>query len=186
MHTWSPRGAVAVVVLACLSTAGCHRRSVDRGPWPVVTLTNLHPDEAHARMYSVNYQQPGLIPICTPMVIERVSQRQAVIADPRTGRRYEYIFHRSMREDIQEHLDLYFGTQCPKHVIQSLPPIDQQGIRDGRVYPGMTRQGVIFAIGYPPSHATPDLNRDVWKYWSNRFNTFDVVFANGVVQNVRQ
>ena len=30
----------------------------------VYTLVNLHPDEQRHRLYSVNYQQSGLIPRC--------------------------------------------------------------------------------------------------------------------------
>ncbi len=188
MVSSSPRALSVVLVLLVLSVSGCRRRprNADEGPWPVVTLTNLHPDEAHARLYSVNYQRPALIPVCTPMQIERVTDREALVTHVPSGRQYTYVFHRSMSETIQEHLDLYFGQSCPQQVIATLGPVDQQGLRDGRVYPGMTKQGVILAIGYPPLHATPTLEQDVWKYWSSRMGTFEVIFAGGFVQTVRQ
>lgn len=181
---WLRLVVAASIVIAALS--GCRRRPVDEGPWMVTTLANLHPDARRHRMYSLNYQLDGLIPVCTPMRIDRVSERNAIIVDLNTNQRYEYIFDRHMRETVQQHLDLYFGGQCPQSFIQNLSPIDQQGIREGRVYPGMTKQGVVIAIGYPPSHETPTLDQDVWKYWRSRWSTFTVNFANGVVANVTE
>jgi len=151
----------------------------------VTALTNLHPDARRRTIYSLNYQLEQIIPVCTPMRIDRVSERQAVITDLNSNVRYEYVFDRHMRENVQQHLDLYFGAQCPQSFIQNLSPIDQQGIREGVVYPGMTKQGVVIAIGYPPSHETPTLEQDVWKYWRNRWSTFQVTFAGGVVTGVQ-
>ena len=41
---------------------------------------------------------------------------------------------------------------------------------------GMTKEGVIFAIGYPPRHVNPDLDSYQWTYWKSRFNRFVVEF----------
>ena len=152
----------------------------------VTTLTNLHPDARRNTLYSLNYQGDTVIPVCTPMRIDRVTERSADITDLHSGRRYRYLFDRHMREDIQQHLDLYFGGQCPQSFIQNLSAVDQQGIREGRALPGMTRQGVIVAIGYPPSHETPNLDLGTWKYWRNRWNTFEVQFSGGHVVAVSQ
>jgi hypothetical protein len=55
--------------------------------------------------------------------------------------------------------------------------VDRRHIEAGTVGPGMTKAGVVFAIGYPPEFKTPDLNADTWTYWRSRVRSFDVVFG---------
>lgn len=50
----------------------------------------------------------------------------------------------------------------------------------------MTRQGVIYAIGYPPRHVNPSLERGDWTYWESRFDRIIVEFdENGIVTGMR-
>jgi len=35
--------------------------------------------------------------------------------------------------------------------------IDQRGIQEGKAFPGMTKDGVRMALGYPAAHQTPSL-----------------------------
>src|SRR5262245_36332343 len=39
------------------------------GATQVYTLTNLHPDEGRVTLYTGNFQQPGLIPICSKVTL---------------------------------------------------------------------------------------------------------------------
>jgi len=184
----TPRAiAVAVVLVAALVVAsGCRRHARSEGPWMMVTQTNLHPNPETPRLYSVNYLEGGLIPVCTPVRIDVVTEREARFTDLNTNVEYRYVFHeRSMAGmPIQKHMDLYFGTTCPSAAIDSLPAIDRQGIQQGQALPGMTKQGVIVAIGYPPPHETPSLDADEWKYWTSRFGTQLVRFQNGQVVDI--
>jgi hypothetical protein len=64
--------------------------------------------------------------------------------------------------------------------------IDQKGIKEGKVYSEMTKDGVRIALGYPATHRTPSLQSDSWIYWKNRFNTMAVEFdESGKVKNIR-
>lgn len=190
----SPSHRRWVVVATALAAAwlvpfvgGCARSVPYRleGQPGVYTLTNLHPDEVHARLYSVDYQQEGLIPVCTPVLIERVTSKEAVFVRQDTGKRYQYLFHSTMKLPIAQHLDRYFGTQCPKQLLSTLQGVDAQGVREGQVMKGMSKGAVVLAIGYPPPHATPTLDANVWKYWKNRWDTFDVYFENGRVSRIQ-
>jgi hypothetical protein len=154
------------------------------GQSPVYTLVNLHPDEQRRRLYSVNYQQPGLIPLCSKVKIESVSKRKMSFRLLEADREYEYIFHDSMRDPIPKHLDKFFGTKCDVK-LDAMSEVDRKGIRSGQVYTGMTKRGVTLAIGYPPEHATPSLESDVWTYWKNRFGKMTVHFADGKVMGIR-
>ena len=151
------------------------------GDQGVVTLVNLHPDENNRRLYSVNYQQDGLIALCTKVRITAVTHRAMTFELADGGRKYEYIFHDTLRQEIPKHLDQFFGKTCPKKQVDALGKVDRQGIKEGRALPGMTKAGVILAIGYPPEHATPSLDGSVWKYWRNRFATTLIHFEDGKV-----
>ena len=183
-----------LVALACLLAApalsaplaGCGGPSyVVEGNGPTYLMTNLHPD-ARRRVYSVNYSSPPrgtLLPICTPVTIERIRGREIVFRADTNGMRYSYVLHRSTRVPIEDHVQRYFGTQCPD--ISMMSPEDQAGIQNGQVYQGMTKQGVVMAIGYPPEHRTPTLEGDVWMYWATKSNRFEVYFTDGVVSGIR-
>ena len=150
----------------------------------VYTLVNLHPDEERHRLYSVNYQQAGLIPLCSKVKIESVDKRKMTFRVLDGDREYEYLFHNSMRDPIPKHLDRYFGTKCEPRV-EAFSEVDRKGIKSGTVQPGMTKKAVILAIGYPPEHATPSLDSDIWTYWKNRFGKMHVHFADGKVSEIR-
>ena len=49
----------------------------------------------------------------------------------------------------------------------------------------MTREQVILAIGYPPTHRTPSIDASEWLYWYNHWVTYKVQFGpDGKVANV--
>lgn len=58
-------------------------------------------------------------------------------------------------------------------------------IATGKALEGMTKQGVVYALGIPPRHVTPSLDADTWKYWTNRYGTFNVEFnEKGIVSRI--
>ncbi len=63
---------------------------------------------------------------------------------------------------------------------------DKKGIAAGKAYVGMSKKGVMAALGYPPTHRTPSLDASSWIYWANRFRTIGVDFDNnGRVKAIR-
>jgi hypothetical protein len=147
----------------------------------VVTLVDLHPDPKFNRLYSNNYQQVGLIPVCTPVTIVEVNPK--AMKFEAAGATYEYIFTKQLIADKASHLDQLFGTSCPD--VSALNEADQVGVKLGKITPGMTKQGVLLSAGYPPDHAT-QLESDTWKYWRNKFDAFQVIFEGDVVKEVKQ
>ncbi|MCB9634519.1 MAG: hypothetical protein H6721_20540 [Sandaracinus sp.] len=172
-------------ILALPSCGGGAHYVVEGGGGPVFLLTNLHPD-ARRTIYSVNYTAPPggqVLPMCTPVRIDRVAPREIRFTDLQSNRRYRYIVHRSSRAPVEQHVQRYFGSACAD--ISAMTPEDQSGIQQGQIYQGMTKQGVILAVGFPPEHRTPSLDGDVWRYWRNKVNSFEVYFTNGVVTGIR-
>lgn len=68
---------------------------------------------------------------------------------------------------------------------KNLSSVDRKGIKNGEVYRGMSKKGVMAALGYPAAHRTPSPDSDTWTYWTNRFNTIAVRFDDsGKVREV--
>lgn len=152
----------------------------------VVTLVNLRPDENRQWLSTVNYQREGFVPVCTPVRIDSVGSKGVQLTVLTTGRSYTMEVHKTLVMPIEAHLDRTFGPVCPKEALAALGPVDQEGIRDGKVRTGMTREGVIRALGHPPDHATPDLAAPEWRYWINRFKTMVIVFSGDVVSEIHR
>lgn len=143
------------------------------------TIANLHPDMQRFVLYTLNYQLAGLIPVCSDVTITKVGKKK--LEFDYKGQLYEigYEGHSekagvSFQQAVQ---GIFFGPACDKAKIQSLSKADQDGIRFGQPSVGMTRDGVLIAMGRPPFHANPDLSAPSWHYWKNRYATMHVNFG---------
>lgn len=187
------RNTVAfVVTAACLWSVDAAAQLIDSAgvdleeAETVYTLTNLHPDEERARLYAVNFLQPGLIPRCTEVRITRLRRNRMSFIVLERDKEYDYRNHDAAAEPFNDHLLRFFGSECDPADVGQLSDVDQEGIRQGSAQEGMTRQGVIYAIGYPPRHVNPSLERGDWTYWESRFDRIIVEFdENGIVTGMR-
>ncbi len=151
----------------------------------VYTLVNLHPDMKRSRLYAVNYQLDSLMPLCTEVVLLKASKKVMVFKVKETGQEFSYYYHKAAREPLMNHLMHFFGRECKTDKVKSLSAIDQKGIKQGVALKGMTRDGVVLAMGIPPRHKTPSLDADSWRYWVNRFGTMQVNFnEKGLVSQI--
>jgi hypothetical protein len=186
MHRIVPPLALALLACAGSGSGTPHAFDALVGSPGVFTLTNLHPDEQRARLFAVNYQQEGLIPVCSQVALLDRNKKRLVFSVAATGRQYEYYYHeKAAAAPFPDHLARYFGTSCPRDEIAKLPAIDRQGIEQGKALVGMGKRGVVLAMGYPPPHATPSLDADRWVYWTNRMNRIAVTFQDGRVSGVQ-
>ena len=85
---------------------------------------------------------------------------------------------------VEEYEELILS---PKPVpMKGFSAVDMKGIKKGKAYKGMTKKGVMTALGYPAAHRTPSLDDNQWIYWRNRIRNFTVEFnSKGIVVNVR-
>lgn len=174
-----------LTLLAIAAVAGCQHRIYYPlvGRPGVVTLVGLHPHIQRPELWTMNYQQDGFLPVCTPVVIESVTAREMQFLVPSIGVRFHYRVDSALTEPFAMHLDRVFGTRCPTET-QQLSAIDQEGVGRGIVQVGMTRLGVFFALGRPPEQATPTLDLPVWRYWRTRHSAFEVRFVGNIVSEV--
>jgi hypothetical protein len=62
----------------------------------------------------------------------------------------------------------------------------RENILKGEVKLGMTREAVLLARGYPPTHKTPDLNVDIWRYWYRQLVQRNHIFSGNILYDGRQ
>jgi hypothetical protein len=70
----------------------------------------------------------------------------------------------------------YIVKEDPRPQVAAAPDKIRRAIESARVTPGMTREQVIVAVGYPMSSENPHLDAPLWKYWLWSFSRFDVQF----------
>lgn len=191
---------MAIVCAAVVATglAGCRGQGNAAGePAPetypllkqegVYTQVNLRPNDKAklGRLYSTNFLQDGLIPRCTPVMIDEMTRTRVLFTVLSTKKQYEYLFEYDRISGTQfDHLNRIFSTSCDAAKVEAMSEIDRKGIRQAEVLPGMSKDAVILAVGYPPHHATPSLDADRWTYWRSRVNKFVVVFDGGKVDRI--
>ncbi len=153
---------------------------------PLYTLVNLHPDEHRRRLYALNFQQAGLLPLCSEVEIVSIKKKAMKLRVKSTGTEYVYYTHRAISGGLAANIPEYFGTQCNTDSVKRLSKIDRKGIKVGKVLKGMSKKGVEYAIGYPPKHRTPSAELDTWTYWKNRYATMSVSFnGEGKVERIK-
>lgn len=179
-------GGLAFLLAACGASQLNVRDQGDGSPLVgatgVYTLTNLHPDPVNMRLYTVNYQQAGLIPVCTEVMVTRATSKAVIFQVD--GREYEYIRHKTLTEPFDQHIQQVFGKTCPQNQIAGMSRLDREGIEEGKAKVGMSKAAVAIAMGPPPSHATRSMDLDQWMYWQNRFGRLSVEFENGKVSEI--
>jgi hypothetical protein len=139
--------------------------------------TQEHRNEEYRASYA-NWTNPGknhvIVPVNTPVKIGNFRRGFALITqDSRKTILFEYDESR-MRMNEDQYIGLITSSEPVK--IDDLSEVDRKGIKDGKVYEGMTKDGVRIALGYPAAHQTPSLNENTWVYWTNRFKSFKIEF----------
>ena len=135
-----------------------------------------------------NWTDPGaghiIVPVNTPVEIGKF-RKGLVIKNLTDGQKIFFEFHsRNMGMSVDEYIDLIASSTSVS--LDTLSKIDRKGIKEGKVYAGMTKQGVRVALGYPAVHRTPSLEDNTWIYWRNRFQTVAVEFdSSGKVTQIR-
>jgi outer membrane protein assembly factor BamE (lipoprotein component of BamABCDE complex) len=67
----------------------------------------------------------------------------------------------------------------------AFPPAIRDAILAVKVMPGMTREQVLMAVGYPVAAENPSLDAPTWRYWRDSWSEYQVNFdEKGLVKSV--
>ena len=146
------------------------------------TKVNIHAQSKNAeiaRASYANYTDPGaghvVVPAGTKILITDKSRKSFTFTYDDGQKEVIFEYHEPR---MQMSLDAYLDkiTSATPVSFAGLSELDRKGIAEGKALPGMTRDGVMAALGYPATHRTPSLDAKTWIYWTNRFKTIGVEF----------
>ncbi|MBN2417997.1 MAG: hypothetical protein JXL81_01325 [Deltaproteobacteria bacterium] len=156
---------------------------------PVYTKVNIHYQDngKDCKASYANYTNPGaghmILPVNTPVQIKNWKRGFIVV---NTESNVE-IFFEFNSKNMQMTADDYLGkiTSTSKVDLGKLSDKDKKGVEEGKASSGMTKNGVMMALGYPATHKTPSPDSNRWIYWANRFKTIAVTFNDqGIVSDI--
>ncbi len=122
---------------------------------------------------------PGhdVLPYNSKIQARAVTSKEIEIKDLATGKIIEMEFHPTrMGMSAKEYINLITSPTPVNY--EGLSDVDRQGIQAGKAMVGMSKQGVMVALGYPAKHQTPSPDQNRWIYWKGRFETYAVEFDN--------
>lgn len=128
---------------------------------------------------STNFHKGGRIPAGTKVKILGFDDGKITFEDEGTGTMALLQVRRHSNVSFQEFFNRHFAEQDPKAPDGALGKFtkdEQANIEAGTITPGMSKDAVLMAYGYPPSHRTPDLKASKWVYWKTRSETLEVNF----------
>lgn len=176
----------SVTLMLCATFSFANADTIKAGD-QLKLKSNLHPDLNKRLLYSMNYQLPNLIPVCSDITVNSVKKKEMTFEWKGVEYTYKYDKHiKKAGVTFQENMQAYFGKTCDEATMQSLSKKDKEGIRFGRPEVGMSRQGILFAMGRPPANVNPDLDAPMYTYWLNRFKRQIIEFdEKGIVSGIR-
>ena len=138
---------------------------------------------------STNYRMGTLIPINSKFEFVKTSWPKRLNKPPFQVPGSFRIKHVESGQIIKiENIKKYSGSDVSGYFLKmfskdktdlsSFTEKERQYILIGRVLSGMSKKGVILALGYPPVHKTPSLNNPIWHYWNSKLGTFTVQFLD--------
>ena len=187
-------GVVALFGLALLAAgAGCKSGGAAGGPKGFYNRYNIHVVEQNGRRSRfkasyLNLTEPKaghrIIPINTLLVVSRNRGGYFLkLQDDGSMISFDYD-PRAAKMPFDAYIKL---ITSPEPVpTDQFGEMDLKGIKDGQAAVGMTRAGVMAALGYPAAHKTPSLDAKTFTYWKDERRSLMVEFDDqGIVTAVK-
>lgn len=182
------RASVLLLAVLSLSLGGCGggggRKPVADGRvgQTFYLCCNLRFDPKNPEVSDAGAAGGGTIPFATRVEVQKVTRSSVVFqaaGHPPITVVYE---HGGKGASFEQFLSRLFVTDDPRLKLKKVPARLVKQIEKGVVAPGMTRDQVAMAIGFPPGDRTPSLDAATWAYASG----FTVSFAGSQVASVHQ
>lgn len=125
----------------------------------------------------INYAENGkrVIPVGTPLKATGYGRYRVYVT---LGDGKQAIGNDYSRDlDMPTFAKRYVVAEDPRRKIAGFPSRVRKAIESARLVPGMTREQVTMAVGWPVSSENPHLDTKVWRYWLSSFAEFQVVFG---------
>jgi hypothetical protein len=138
------------------------------------------------RVAERNLQQGSLLPAGTRVRIDEIRKNRITFKPDGAPILMLVFVGREGYLSLDEYLERLFVTEDQRPAIEQLPKDVSSAVRQARVLPGMTRDQVLMALGYPPVDLTPVLSSPNWRYFLTRREVLEVFFESDTVVRVSQ
>jgi hypothetical protein len=171
------KSLAAAALAAAIATA-----ALAQGKPEGYTCCNFHYDKDW--ISDANWRQLPMIPAGAKIKVLDYGFNRAGVEIDGKPMRIGHDYGRA-EESLEKFIAKLVVKTDPRVKIQRYPDKVRAAIKDGRVIEGMTRDQVILAVGYPPTHKTPSLDSRVWNLWASRAGRYEVHFSGkGTVEKI--
>jgi hypothetical protein len=164
--------ALSAAMGLCMAMAGslAHAQVPEQG----FLCCNMRTDGSW--ISDINYEESGkrIIPYGTPLTFKGFGRNRVEVE--MEGKR-QWLGNDYSRDLSKEAFaQRYIVANDPRAVVAQASPKMRQAIETARVTPGMTREQVAMAVGYPVTSENPNLDAPRWRYWLWSYSPFTVIF----------
>ena len=130
-----------------------------------------------------NLAQLPFVPAGTPITVKSISGYRAYADVGGQPMRLGLDYGRAY-ETTEQWIRKIVVLDDPKNRIANFSPAVRGAIEAGQLMPGMTKEQVFIAVGYPQSDETPRLDAQYWRYWRSTFGPYTVYWANNKIKKI--
>ena len=144
------------------------------------TKMNIWYEKAE-KILSTNYHKGNMISVGSEVRVMKSNAKKIEFVDDKgTKFRIKLVKDYTNLEE-QPFFDRYFSKENILNGDQyrSFSSMEKENITAGTLREGMSKDAVLVAYGYPPTHRTPSTEQDSWVYWKSRMGSFTVMFKDG-------
>ncbi len=174
-----------VILVGALGITTAYAKSPKGGIF--YTTANMW-HEHDKNFLSTNFHLGYMIPAGTKVKILRYGGGKIRFKIEADEKRYTYIHARKhSRIKLKELFNRYFSEEnvmAPGGAFSKFTKEEQKNVKEGIIVPGMSKDAVLMAYGYPPTHKTRNLSNNVWTYWESRGGRIVVYFKDDVVSEI--
>jgi len=169
--------AINLAALAGISAFSCAYAAAPEGE-TYYTKANIWYE--NAKPIKVNYHRGTMILVGTEVKIDAFKRNEIKFT---TSSGVTLVFQNDPKYstiNLQKLFDRYFSKEniltARGGLYRKFSKKEKEHIKEGTIEEGMSKEAVLIAYGYPPSHRTTALTSDEWAYWDSRFSSFRVIF----------
>lgn len=183
------RNFFLIIIASLFLISGCKAANISSRPDSQKNLTHLPNLYTKYNIHVINYGKDvkahytnrigpfsghSIVPLNTKVILKKWSDG-FILQRVDTRQNIYYYYHKQhMKMNVTQYINLI--TSNKKLSLSSFSNLDKKGVKNGKAYLGMTKAGVLAALGYPSQHKTPSLRNKFWVYWKNKWLTMIVKF----------
>lgn len=138
---------------------------------------------------TTNYHMGAIIPFGSQVTIEHLSQSEVSFTTAVKNHYTIKFISKHSTITMKEYFDRYFSLdnpQAPESEYDKFSEMEKANVLQGNIVIGMSKPAVLSAYGFPPSHATPNLSNDYWRYWVRFRDEVRLCFTDNKVSKIEK